>query len=157
MEQLTTGILRRSSDAVVIIGLADGRVLDVNEAFFTATGHARHELVGRPGRDLLVGLGETADPTAVEVLKELGSLTDAQIGLWTRSEELRVGDLSALVLEFEGQRDALHDSRGERSHVRSAAFDSKERAQPHPAERRHTFGGGGQGSAGRWPMPAMGA
>jgi MerR HTH family regulatory protein/GAF domain len=114
MEQLTTGILRRSSDAVVIIGLADGRVLDVNEAFFTVTGHARHELVGRPGRDLLVGLGEPADPTAVEVLKELGSLTDAQVGLWTRSGELRVGDLSALVLEFEGQRDALCTIRGVR-------------------------------------------
>src|SRR5215211_9348994 len=114
MEQLTTGILRRSSDAVVIIGLADDRVLDVNEAFFTVTGHARHELVGRPGRDLLVGLGEPADPTAVEVLKELGSLTDAQVGLWTRSGELRVGDLSALVLEFEGQPDALCTIRGVR-------------------------------------------
>jgi DNA-binding transcriptional MerR regulator len=114
MEQLATGILQRSSDAVVIIGLADGRVLDVNEAFFTVTGHARHELVGRPGRDLLVGLGQTADPTAVEVLEKLGSLTDAQTGLWTRSGELRVGDLSALVLEFEGQRDALCAIRGVR-------------------------------------------
>jgi PAS domain-containing protein len=38
MEQLATGILRRSSDAVVIISLADGRILDVNEAFFTLTG-----------------------------------------------------------------------------------------------------------------------
>jgi PAS domain S-box-containing protein len=107
MEQITTGILRRSSDAVVIIGLADGRVLDVNEAFFTMTGHARHELVGRPGRDLLVGLEQAADPTAVEELQELGSLRDVPVGLWTRSGELRVGDLSALVLEFEGQRDVL--------------------------------------------------
>jgi PAS domain S-box-containing protein len=107
MEQLATGILRRSSDAVVIISLADSRILDVNEAFFTVTGLARHELVGRPWRDLLVGLGPTADPTAVGVLKELGSLADAQIGLWTRSGELRLGELSALVLEFEGQRDAL--------------------------------------------------
>jgi DNA-binding transcriptional MerR regulator len=114
MEQLSTGILQRSSDAVVIIGLADGRVLDVNEAFFTVTGHARHELVGRPGRDLLVGLGQTADPTAGEVFEKLGSLTDAQTGLWTRSGELRVGDLSALVLEFEGQRDALCTIRGVR-------------------------------------------
>jgi PAS domain S-box-containing protein len=107
MEQLTNGILRRSSDAVVIIGVADGRILDVNEAFFTVTGHARHELVGRPWRDLLVGLGSTAGPAGVGVLNELGSLADTQIGLWTRSGELRVGELSALPLEFEGQRDAL--------------------------------------------------
>jgi DNA-binding transcriptional MerR regulator len=114
MERLTAGILRRSSDAVVIIGLADGRVLDVNEAFFTVTGHARHELVGRPGRDLLIRIGPMADPTAVEVPQELGSLTDALVGLWTRSGELRVGDLSALVLEVEGQRDALCTIRGVR-------------------------------------------
>jgi DNA-binding transcriptional MerR regulator len=107
MERLTTGILRRSSDAVVIIGLADGTILDVNKAFFTLTGHARRDLVGRPDHELLAGLGPTADPTAVGALDELGSLADAQVGLWTRSGELRVGQLSALVLEFEGQRTAL--------------------------------------------------
>jgi DNA-binding transcriptional MerR regulator len=106
MEHLATGILRRSSDAVVIIGLADGSVLDVNEAFFTATGHTRHELVGRAGHDLLIGLGQTADPTGVEVLKGLASLNDAPIGLWIRSGELRVGNLSALALEVDAQRDA---------------------------------------------------
>jgi PAS domain S-box-containing protein len=105
MEELTTAILRQSSDAVVIIGLADGRVLDINEAFFTVTGHARHELVGRPGRDLIVGLGQMIDPAAVD--QELGSLADVPIAFWTRSGELRVADLSALVLEVEGRRDAL--------------------------------------------------
>src|SRR5215218_9595439 len=102
-----TEILRRSSDALVIIGLADGRVLDVNEAFFTVTGHARDELVGRSSRDFFIGLGQTGDPTAVEALQDLGSLADVPIGLWNRSGELRVGDLPALVLELEGRRDAL--------------------------------------------------
>ncbi len=114
MEHLTTGILRRSSDAVVIIGLADGRVLDVNEAFFTVTDHAGHELVGRPVRDFLIALDQTADPKAAEVLQDLGSLVDVPIGLWNRSGEVRVGDLSALVLEFEGRRDALCTIRGVR-------------------------------------------
>jgi MerR HTH family regulatory protein len=107
MEHPTIEILRRSSDAVVIIGLADGTVLDVNEALFTVTGHTRRELVGRPARDLLVGLGQTAGSTTAEGLQGLGRLTDAPIGLWTRSGELRVADLSALVLEFNGQRDVL--------------------------------------------------
>jgi PAS domain S-box-containing protein len=107
MEELTAGILRRSSDAVVIIGLADGRVLDVNEAFFTMTGHARHELVGRPSGDIFIGLGETTDLAAVDMLQDLGSLTDVPVGFWNRSGELRIGDLSALLLELEGRRDAL--------------------------------------------------
>jgi hypothetical protein len=107
MEDLTIGILRRSSDAVAIIGLADGRVLDINEALFTVTGHARREVVGRPARDLLVGLGQAAGFTPFEALQGLGRLTDAPIGLWTWSGELRVADLSALVLEFNGQYAAL--------------------------------------------------
>jgi PAS domain-containing protein len=144
MEDLTTGMLRRSSDPIVIIGLAGGRVLDVNEAFFTATGHARHELVGRPGHDLLVEFGQTAGLTAGATLEQLGSTRDAPIGLWTRSGELRVGDLSALVLEVEGERDALCTIRGVRD--------------PTPGQRRAVAGeevsrvlrGGAQ-----WPETAI--
>jgi PAS domain S-box-containing protein len=112
MEYLTTEILRRSSDAVVIIG-ADGRVLDVNEAFFTATGHARHELVGRPGHDLLVGFERTAGLKA-GALERLGAIAGSSIGLWTRSGELRVGDLSALELQVQGEEIALYTIRGVR-------------------------------------------
>jgi len=114
MERLTAGILRRSSDAVVIIGLAEGTVVDVNEAFFTTTGHARHELVGRPAGDVLVGLGEETDPTAGRARHDLGSIPEIPVGLWTRSGELRIGDLKALVLEVEGQRNALATIRGVR-------------------------------------------
>jgi PAS domain S-box-containing protein len=110
MEHLTTGILRRSSDAVVIIG-PGGRVLDLNEAFFTATGHARHELVGRQGQDLLVGF-ERAAGLKAGLLELPGAITGAPIGLWTRSGELRVGDLSALELQVEGERTVLCTIRG---------------------------------------------
>jgi PAS domain S-box-containing protein len=112
MEHLTTGILRRSSDAVVIIG-SGGRVLDVNEAFFTATGHARHEMVGRRGDELLVGFERTADLKA-GTREGFGAITGAPVGLWTRSGELRIGDLSALELQVEGERTALCTIRGVR-------------------------------------------
>jgi DNA-binding transcriptional MerR regulator len=112
MERPITEIVRRSFDAVVIIGLADGSVLDANEAFLTLTGHARHELVARPSHDFLVGLGQVADSAATEALEDLGSIANTPIGLWTRSGELRVGDLSALVLEVDGKRAALCAIRG---------------------------------------------
>jgi hypothetical protein len=126
MEHLTTRILLHSSDAVVIIRLADGRVLDLNEAFRNVTGHRHHDLVGRPGDDLLMRLGPT-DAT-LDTLRELDAVTDVPIGLWTRSGDLRVGRLSSLVLEVEGRRVALCTIRelrkptpGER---RSAARDA---------------------------------
>jgi PAS domain S-box-containing protein len=110
MEHLTTGILRRSSDAVVIIG-SGGRVLDVNEAFFTATGYARHELVGRQGQDLLVGFERAAGVNA-GILERPSPIGATTIGLWTRSGELRVGDLSTLELQVEGERTVLCIPRG---------------------------------------------
>jgi MerR HTH family regulatory protein len=105
MEHLATGILLRSSDAVIVICLADGKVLDLNEAFRTATGHGYHDLVGRPGDDLLMRLEPT--DAALDTLQELDAVTDVPIGLWTRSGDLRVGRLSSLVLEAEGRRVAL--------------------------------------------------
>jgi PAS domain S-box-containing protein len=110
MEHFTTGMLRRSSDVVVIIG-SGGRVLDVNEAFYTATGHARHELVGHQGQDLLVGFDRTAGLDG-GTLERPGAITGAPIGLWTRSGELRVGDLSTLELQVEEERTVLCTIRG---------------------------------------------
>jgi DNA-binding transcriptional MerR regulator len=104
----------------VIVGLADGSILDVNEAFFTVTGQARHELLGRPGRELLIALGQGT--AAIDIWEDLGSITDAPVGFLTRLGELRVGNLSALVLETDGQWVALCTIRGVR--------------EPKPAERR---------------------
>jgi hypothetical protein len=129
MEHLTTRILPRSSDAIVIIRLADGTVTDLNEAFFAATGHAQHELVGSPSDDLLVRLGPTADPT-IDKPQEFGSIADVPIGLWTRLGDLVIGRLSSLVLEVEGQRVALCTIRevrkptpGERASAARAELD----------------------------------
>jgi hypothetical protein len=105
MEHLTARILLRSSDAIVIIRLSDGTVLDLNEAFLAVTGHAHHDLVGRADDDLFVRL-EPTDAT-VDTSEELGPIIDVLIGLWTRSGDLRVGSLSSLVLEIEGERVAL--------------------------------------------------
>jgi hypothetical protein len=105
MDHLTTRLLLRSSDAVLILRLADGAVLDCNEAFRTATGHGHHDLAGRPGDDFLTRLGPT-DGT-FDTSQELGTVIDVPVGLWTRSGDLRVGRLSSLVLEVEGRRVAL--------------------------------------------------
>jgi DNA-binding transcriptional MerR regulator len=117
MEQLATAILQRSSDAVVIVDLADGTVVDLNGAYLAMTGDARGDLVGRPTHDLLVGLAEETGGTAretFEALREVSSITGVPVGFWTRLGKLRVGDLSALVLEVRGQRDAVCTIRGMR-------------------------------------------
>jgi hypothetical protein len=112
MEQTTTRILERSSDAILVIRLADEAVLDSNEAFFAVTGHPHHELAGRHIDELLVPLGSASAD---------GPL-DAPVGLWTRAGELRCGQLSALLVDVEGQRHSVCAIREVRD--------------PTPAERR---------------------
>jgi PAS domain S-box-containing protein len=112
-----TARLPRSSDPTVIIRLEDGTILDLNQAFFAATGYAPHELTGRKVDDLLVGLGSTPDP-----LLRLHSADNVPIGLGIKSGDLRIGHLSSLVLEVEGQQVALCSIRDVRN--------------PTPGERR---------------------
>lgn len=107
MEQLTGRVLERSSDAIVILRLADRTVLGVNEAFFAVTGHPQHELLGGHVRHLFTPLPSTDGGTTVEALDGLGALANAPIGLWTRSGELRVGTLSVLIVDVDGQPDAV--------------------------------------------------
>jgi PAS domain S-box-containing protein len=105
MEQTTGRILERSSDAIVIVRLADGAVLGINEAFFAVTGHPERELTGRHVRDLFVDLRSEVHRAGGE--EGLGGVTEALIGLWTRSGELRCGHLSALVVDMGGHREAV--------------------------------------------------
>jgi hypothetical protein len=108
MEQLTSRILQRSSDAVVIVRLSDATIVGVNEAFSAVTGHPQHELAGQPSSALLVGMAPTGGPTSAGPRTEVGSVTDAPTGLWSSSGALRAGLLSALVVELDGQHHAVY-------------------------------------------------
>ena len=112
MEQTTAQVLERSSDAILIIRLEDGTILGANEALFAVTGHPQHELTGRPVGDLFVRLRVQGAPDSAA----------PPIARWTRSGELRGGDLSALVVDVEGQR--------------AAVCTIRDISDPTPAERR---------------------
>jgi PAS domain S-box-containing protein len=122
MEQLAAGLLLRSSDAIAIIRLSDELVVDVNEAFFAMTGFSREEVVGRPSRELAIWLEPASHAVVAETLRTFGSVTNVLAAFLTRSGELRVGELSALVVDAGGQQDAVCAIRNSRD--------------PTPGERR---------------------
>jgi hypothetical protein len=107
MEQLTGRILERSSDAIVIIRLADRTLLGANEAFFAVTGHPQREVVGRDANDVLVPLRSIDRWSTADATEDFTELWDAPTGLWTRAGELRYGHVSTLVVHSDGQRDAV--------------------------------------------------
>jgi hypothetical protein len=113
MKQTIAQILERSSDAILIIRLADGAILGSNEALFALTGHAQHELTGRRAGDLFVPLRTDSGPQGAG---------ESPVALRTRAGELRRGDLSALGVDLDGQRGAVCTIRDVR--------------EPTPAERR---------------------
>jgi PAS domain S-box-containing protein len=122
MEQLAAGLLLRSSDAIAIIRLSDELVVDVNEAFFAMTGFSREEVVGRPSRELAIWLEPASHSVVAETLRTFGSVSNVLAAFLTRSGELRVAELSALVLDAGGQQDAVCAIRNSRD--------------PTPGERR---------------------
>jgi PAS domain S-box-containing protein len=122
MEQLAAGLLLRSSDAVAIIRLSDEVVVDVNEAFLAMTGFSREEVVGRPTRELAIWLEPASDSVVSRALHTFGSISNVLAAFLTRSGELRVGELSALVMDAGGQQDAVCAIRNSRD--------------PTPGERR---------------------
>jgi PAS domain S-box-containing protein len=114
MEPAAAQIVQHTPDPAVVIRLADGVIVDVNAALSAVIGRSAQELVGRPADDLFVGIGPTSSALISSSFSDLGSIADVTIGLRTGSGELRIGRLSALVMDVEAQRDAvcrIHDVR----------------------------------------------
>jgi PAS domain S-box-containing protein len=107
VERPVAQLLQKSSDAVVVVRLEDGLVVDVNEALFAMTGHRREDLVGRRSHDLLIWATVAGHLETVAGLRQLGSVSEIPAGFRTRAGELRMGDLSVLVVGLEGGRHAV--------------------------------------------------
>jgi PAS domain S-box-containing protein len=107
VERPVAQLLQQSSDAVVVVGLEDGLIVDVNEALFAMTGHRGEDLIGRRSHDLLIWATVAGQLETVAGLRELRSVSDVPAGFRTRAGELRMGDLSVLVVGLEGGRHAV--------------------------------------------------
>jgi PAS domain S-box-containing protein len=93
---------RSSPVAMAITTLAEGRYLDVNDAFQAMAGYARDDVLGRTS----IELGWWADAAdrarAISQLQAHGILRDLGIRFVTKSGERRVALLSAETIEVEG-------------------------------------------------------
>jgi len=100
-----------SPDAIAITRVKDGEVLEVNEGFTQLTGYGRDDVIGKPIRDLHLW----DDPAvAVKLLRGLmkhGERRDVEAGFRARDGSIRVGSVSAKVVEFNGERCVLSVAR----------------------------------------------
>jgi PAS domain S-box-containing protein len=100
-------LLQQSSDAVFVVRLEDGLIVDVNEALFAMTGHRGEDLVGRRSHELLIWATVADQLETASGLGGLGSISEAAAGFRTRAGELRMADLSVLVVSLAGDRHAV--------------------------------------------------
>ena len=93
---------------LVVTGLADGRIRDVNDAFLKTTGYAREEVLGRPMAELGVWIDPAQRERGLAALRAAGVVRDVEARFRMKHGEERVAVLSAAVLMIEGEACVLN-------------------------------------------------
>lgn len=93
---------RSSPLAITISSLAEGRYLDVNDAFLEMMGYAREEVIGRTANELRIWLAPEERSVMIEHLTEFGRVADFQTKFKTRSGEIRRTIIFAEPVELDG-------------------------------------------------------
>jgi len=111
---------RSSPDSIAISALADGRLIEVNDSFVRVTGYSREEVVGRTTIELNLWANPKDRARLVRVLRDQGTARNLEVGLRMKSGEVRVGEISAEIIELDGApyvlmitRDITERRRGE--------------------------------------------
>jgi diguanylate cyclase (GGDEF)-like protein/PAS domain S-box-containing protein len=97
-------IFAGSPDGIVIIRLEDGCIVDINEAFLTASGYARDELVGHRVGQLPIFSDRTQLRSATQRVLAAGSYQNFEFNFVTKSGEEIPALVSATVVELEGKK-----------------------------------------------------
>ncbi len=96
-------VFRSSPLGVTISTGAEGRYLDVNNAFLQMMGYTRKEVVGRTANELNVWLESEDRVAIIQQLAGSGRVTAFQTKFRTHSGDIRLVEVSAELIELDGQ------------------------------------------------------
>ena len=103
-EQLFSKAFRSSPLAVTISTEAEGRYLDVNGAFLQMIGYKRRDVIGRTGLELRFWTEPSHRIEMLRQLAERGRVTGLRTQFRTSTGEIREADVSAELIELDGQK-----------------------------------------------------
>lgn len=89
--------------AITISTEAEERYLDVNDAFLQMVGRNREEVIGRTSSDLDFWAESSQRAQMLRQLRESGRVTGIRTQVKTSTREIREADVSAELIELEGQ------------------------------------------------------
>ncbi len=116
-EEKFARIFTGSPDGIVIIGLADSRILDINDAFVVSSGFSYDELVGHRVNDLQIFDDVEQLKRSTEIVMKEGSLQNFELTFRTKKGEQIPALVSATVVELEGEKSLVciaKDNRAQR-------------------------------------------
>jgi PAS domain S-box-containing protein len=102
-EERFSKAFRASPVAITISTQAEGRYLDVNDAFLEMVGRKRAEVIGRTAEDLNFWAERSQRVEMLRHLEESGRVTGLRTQNKTSTGEIREADVSAELIELEGQ------------------------------------------------------
>ncbi|QXE92003.1 EAL domain-containing protein [Geomonas subterranea] len=101
-ERRFSTIFHATPDLLSIASLADGRLVEVNEAFLRVLGFDREEVIGRSGEELGLWLDEGQPGALLFELSEKGTVRDLEVRFRAKSGQELEGLVSADCIEIEG-------------------------------------------------------
>jgi PAS domain S-box-containing protein len=89
--------------AISISTLADGRYIEVNQAFLRSSGYQREEVIGRTASELGIWVNSGDRDRLIQMLQQQGAIYNHEIEFRSKSGDIVVGLVSAEMISFEGK------------------------------------------------------
>ncbi len=102
-EERFSKAFRGSPVAITIATAAEGRYLDVNDAFLNMVGHKRAKVIGRTSLDLDLWAEKSQRAEMLRQLREKGRVTELRTQHKTSVGQIRETEVSADLIELDGQ------------------------------------------------------
>lgn len=106
-EEILSTAFRNSPDAFSINPFPNGPYLEVNEGYTRLTGCTREEVLGKTPAQMNLWVDFDRRDMVVAGLRESGHVRDFEFRFRTKSGQIRVGQMSASVIELHGQQCSL--------------------------------------------------
>jgi PAS domain S-box-containing protein len=96
-------VLEYSNEPVTISSLSDHKLVEVNAAFTRRTGYSREEVIGRSTFEMGLWEDESVYASVGQELSATGAIRPRTVRYRTKDGEVRSGNFSAAIREFDGK------------------------------------------------------
>jgi PAS domain S-box-containing protein len=101
-ERTLSTAFRSSPDSFSINPFPNGPYLEINDGFAALTGYSRQDAIGKTPRDLDLWVDPSRREQVLSRLSETGFVRDLEFRFRKKSGEIRFGNMSASLIDYEG-------------------------------------------------------